>query len=457
MSLAITSVVIAGLAVVVTMRLTTALIADRGGVRWSDLPFLSFVLLALVYLELSPSIAMVTRSLPRIALRQEHYVRLQLLLFVGFVPPLVFSYAWGRRREPTTARPPNPRDLLRFPWEASLVVCAVLRLVIAWRYGLWRLRIGDDVAEKTGATPFAIYSLLRLLVEAQLPLVAASAFRLTRLKGTRFRASFVFFVLVQLLFALLNSRFSILYIAVAAGMGFAIGARPLIRLDRRVRRVAVAAFLTTYALGLAVLQLRASGGDRSVSTGSFNVVADNQGLNRFNCIDLSAQLAQFQRAPAGPTVWEGQLWNAKRFVDQPGFQRFRESLATTAKTKLILRYLGQRQTDYYSCMVTDGYGALGLLGVIGLGAFCGTALRLARRLIEDPALTMVFAGIWLTWQVLVFEQEAGALLFGWPLRLPILVALVASARRMKPTRPVLSLQKPADPAAVMSDREGAPS
>ena len=75
MSLAITSVVIAGLAVVVTMRLTTALIADRGGVRWSDLPFLSFVLLALVYLELSPSIAMVTRSLPRIALRQEHYVR----------------------------------------------------------------------------------------------------------------------------------------------------------------------------------------------------------------------------------------------------------------------------------------------------------------------------------------------------------------------------------------------
>ena len=154
MSLAITSVVIAGLAVVVTVRLTTALIADRGGVRWSDLPFLSFVLLALVYLELSPSIAMVTRSLPRIALRQEHYVRLQLLLFVGFVPPLVFSYAWGRRREPTTARPPNPRDLLRFPWEASLVVCAVLRLVIAWRYGLWRLRIGDDVAEKTGATPF---------------------------------------------------------------------------------------------------------------------------------------------------------------------------------------------------------------------------------------------------------------------------------------------------------------
>ena len=254
------------------------------------------------------------------------------------------------------------------------------------------------------------------------------------------RGVFAFFAAAQLLFALLNSRFSILYLVVAGLLGVAVGARPRLNFDRRTRRIAIAAFAGTYALGLAVLQLRASTGDKSLGTSSLSVVADNQGLNRFNCIDLSAQLAQFQRTPAGPGVWEGQLWNAKRFVDQPGFERFRESLATTAKSKLILRYLGQRQTDYFSCVVTDGYGALGVLGLVALGAACGAVLRITRRLLEDHALTLVFAGIWMSWQVLVFEQEAGALLFGWPLRLPILAGLLVSARRMAPRNAVLDIE-----------------
>lgn len=440
MSLAITSVVIAGLACGLTVWLTTALLGPRGGLRWSDLPFVFFVLLALVYLEITPSLAVVGRSLPRISLRASQYVRLQVLLFVAFVPPLALVYCWGSRRATSTTWPPEPRDLRRFPWEATLIACAVLRLGIAARYGLWRLRIGDDVVQKTGTTPFAAYSVFRLLVEAQLPLISAAAFRLTRLRTTWVRGVFAFFAAAQLLFALLNSRFSILYLVVAGLLGVAVGARPRLNFDRRTRRIAIAAFAGTYALGLAVLQLRASTGDKSLGTSSLSVVADNQGLNRFNCIDLSAQLAQFQRTPAGPGVWEGQLWNAKRFVDQPGFERFRESLATTAKSKLILRYLGQRQTDYFSCVVTDGYGALGVLGLVALGAACGAVLRITRRLLEDHALTLVFAGIWMSWQVLVFEQEAGALLFGWPLRLPILAGLLVSARRMAPRNAVLDIE-----------------
>jgi len=418
---------------VVASAVCLALIGHDRGIRWSDLPFLFFLALALVYLEISPSLALVGKSLPLIEQRASHYIRLQIALFIAFVLPLVGGYGWRRPRAPADEWPRETTRLTSMVWDVLLVMVALVRLAIAWRYDFWRLRVGDAVVEKTGAAPFVIYSLFRLVVEAQLPLVTVAALRIGRMRTFIARAAFGFFLLVQLGFALLNSRFSILYLFIAAVFGLAIARRPAIRIDRRVRRIAILSLISVYGLGLAVLQLRASTADRSVAIGSvsLNVLADQQGVNRFNCVDLLAQIAPFQgNGVAGPGIWEGQLWNFKRFVDPAGFAAFRESLVTSGKSHLILKYLGQRQSDYYSCMLTDGFGALGLWGAVGLGLVCGLLLRTARALTESSGLAWMFAGVWLAWQVLVFEQEAGSLLFSWPLRVPILIGLLITAHHM---------------------------
>lgn len=452
MPITILSALVAVTTVAVASLLCVALIGRDRGVRWSDLPFFFFLTLTLVYTELSPTLAVAGRTLPLIEQRSGAYVRLQILLFLAFVLPLIGAYGWRRR---ATVSSHWPRERVRMTskgWDVALVAVAVLRLAIAWRYDLWQLRIGDAVVEKTNATPFLTYSFFRLLVESQLPLVTVAAIRVSRSRATAARASFAFFVLVQSAFALLNSRFSILYLFVAAVFGLAIGRRPTIRIDRRVRRTVIVSLLGVYILGLAVLQLRAASNPPTSASRplSLSVVADSQGTNRFNCADLLAQIAPFQDSPAGPGIWAGQVWNFKRFVDPVGFAAFRQTLVTSAKSQLILRYLGQRQSDYFSCMLTDGYGALGPWGALLLGLLCGLALRATAVLIESDRLALMFTGAWLAWQVLVFEQEAGSLLFSWPLRLPLLALLLFAARLMTiPDRLTRTRPTYPDPTALV--------
>ena len=450
MSLVLLSILITLSACGLSVALTMALMRKHGS-RWSDLPFAFVLGLALVYLEVSPSLALVGHSLPGVDGRAADYVRLQIILFLGFVVPFVLVYAWRRPRNPLAGHPQLRRGYARPRWDVLLVLVAVLRLAIAFRYGLWRLRIGDEVVAKTNAVPFAVYSVYRLVVEAQLPLVTVASLRLTRVRTSAARTGFAFFFFVQLLFALLNSRFSILYLFVAGILGLAISYRPRMRATRRVRRTALAALLGIYVLGLAVLQLRAStGGQGGTGAVSLSVVADSQGINRFNCVDLLAAIAPLQRdGAAGIGIWSGQLWNFRRFVDPQGFAAFRERQVTSAKSQLMLRYQGVRQSDYYSCMLTDGYGALGVFGALGLGVVCACALRASRRLIEDTQLMRVFAGVWLAWQLMVFEQEGGSVLFSWPLRLPLLIGLMIAGRLLSPraVRVVFPVSRPGGPSA----------
>jgi hypothetical protein len=309
-----------------------------------------------------------------------------------------------------------------------LLGMTAVRLVVIGRYHLWHLRIGELVAEVVVAVPTIPYNVLRLANEMVNPVLAVSVWLVAR--DPRPRTRLVGWISIgiasafELLYAFLNSRYSVLLLFLALGLGYVQVRRPSPLFRRSLVRRLVLVAIVAYALGVGVLTLRGS----SPGASQFNVVGDSQGLNRFNCADLVAQteLLPMRQNPSF-SLWEGYTWTYRRFVDPAGFDRFRLSLQTTAKARLAERYLGTKQLDYYSCTATDAVGVFGPFGLALLALVVGLALGWAARLMArgSPVTRMIAA--WLVFHVVVFDQEFGTLLFSWPLVLPAVAVTAAIA------------------------------
>ena len=167
--------------------------------------------------------------------------------------------------------------------------------------------------------------------------------------------------------ALLNSRWNVA-IACVCALGWWISLRPASVSQSRTWIIfAAIGVLAAYLMNV-VMNVRTMGFDGRFRleylTPGITLLDDEQGFNRLNGIDLMARLMApvFEEGPAWGTAWMHILWDVRRLVDPAGFDEFRLSLETNAKSYLMTHYLGWRVADYYSCMMTDLFGNFGLIG-----------------------------------------------------------------------------------------------
>ena len=397
-----------------------------GRFSWYDVGFLVTMTLAVIYLFASPTAALFGNSLEKVSSRSGNYVLFQFFALVLFIFPFTFIYAAVARRH-LSVRPVPVRAFSSTPVLVLIAASVVLRFLIATRYGLWRLRIGETVADRVVAAPFVLFSIFRALSEIQFPLIALGLFLVLRERRVRTRR--VGFVIVAahvgecLLFAVLNSRFAVLYLLIALVIGVFQNSQPEDLLSPRILRRAYLGIVVAYVLGLGVLTLR-SGRSR----GGLNVIGDSQGLNRFNCADLIAQtnVTSFQASPK-PAIWDGYAWTFRRFLDPAGFDRFRLSLQTTAKSQISARFLNVRHVDYYSCVATDAVGGLGVPGFLVLALVLGFALGTVSRILRRGTPVALALAAVLLFHVSTFDQEFGSVVFSWPLKIPGLALIIGAA------------------------------
>jgi hypothetical protein len=133
-----------------------------------------------------------------------------------------------------------------------------------------------------------------------------------------------------------------------------------------------------------------------------------------------------EQGPALFRSWGQVTWLVWRFVDPEGFDRYRLTRQTTAKSYLMREYLGIDVTDYFSCTVTDLYGNFKLPGLLigalvlgGLFAWTTTTLAAPR------GSTALVVAIFVLTQIVIFDQEAVFTFFGWIRKVPVLLIAVA--------------------------------
>jgi hypothetical protein len=165
---------------------------------------------------------------------------------------------------------------------------------------------------------------------------------------------------------------------------------------------------------------------------------------RLNGVDLMAIIADNVEAQ-GPAL--GRAWGVPLLLSLDPIVRtdlteqLKRAAFTNAKSFLLLQYAGIARPDYYSCMVADAYGNLGLPGFLvvalvlaGLCAFATAGFRSG----AGPSV-LVLACFTLT-RILPFEQEFATLMFGW-FKLVPLVAAVIVVNPMARVRPTGSLRR----------------
>jgi hypothetical protein len=401
-----------------------------GRLKWWDLPFVYLLVVAGVYLQLSPSASLVGRSLPGVDARAGKYVLFQVCSFLLFSVPAALLYARLRPRQRDRDRELDAPSLNSRPITLLLFGVTLLRVVIIGRYHLWHLRIGEVVAAVVVAVPTVPYSVLRLANEMVYPLLTVAVWVIANDRRHRARwigwGALAFAAVFELLYAMLNSRYSVLLLFLALGLGF-VQVRPTSRLfSRRIIRRLIVVTLLAYGLGVGVLSIRGA----APGVSQLNVLGDNQGLNRFNCADLVAQTELLTvRQNPDVAVWTGYTWTFRRFVDPAGFDKFRLSLQTTAKSRIADRFLATKQLDYYSCSATDAVAVFGPLGFLVLAAVAALLLVWSARLMVRGSPTSRMLAAWVVFHVVVFDQEFGTLLFSWPLVLPSVVVTILVARR----------------------------
>ncbi|MEI6813812.1 MAG: hypothetical protein WCL36_06485 [bacterium] len=102
--------------------------------------------------------------------------------------------------------------------------------------------------------------------------------------------------------------------------------------------------------------------------------------------------------------------------------RLKAAALTTSKSILLLRYAGEQAEDASSSILTDAYGNLGVSGFVLVGLVLGALLALGTRWINHATSgRTVVVALFMLWLLIPFEQEFGAVLFGWAKLLPVVV------------------------------------
>jgi hypothetical protein len=412
-----------------------------GVLRWPrDFVFGLLCLQALVYLYVAP--AMVTSQLT--APFVGHY-----LYFMGWGIPLflgVFLLAYrGILGELFRGRP--SREFQLRPGRSALFACGCCLLTAGYLWvaasrGLFYRRIGWlGLAEAQLELTLPEFAFYRTFIELGpfLAVFLLVALRLDSRAGSRRRwicwAALIVLGGAYLVHVVLNSRlYGVLFLAALAG---ATALTP----GRRGRSTvgwAVSGTLlvltSLYALRVTEnVRTRIGEGRPAFEAGAFLPSGGAGDLEegyawRLNGLDLMALIAD-RIAVEGP-AW-GHAWEAPfvlafdPLIRTDRTEQLKREAQTTAKSYLLLNYAGIDLPDYYSCILSDAFGYLGLLGfpvvALTIGGLCAFSTAGITR---SPSPSVVVVSCFMLSRVLPFEQEFSTLMFGWFKLLPLLLAML---------------------------------
>jgi hypothetical protein len=311
----------------------------------------------------------------------------------------------------------------------------VVVLAVIARNNLWYLRVGAEaLVQRIVALPFLDYLVFRSYQETALLLIGVLFFASRRAEGRARRwltAAFAVNAALTGTYNLLVSRWFVVSLSVCLG-GWWLATRRTLSWTPRALGLLIGAGLLTFYLMVVVINVRNVGWQNATPAGVLNpfgsgIFADRQGVGRLNCVDLMARILPGIQ-DKGPTLgasWGQVIWLGRRFVDPEGFDRYRLSIATTAKSHLMQEYLNWQLPDYYSCAATDLFGTFHVAGLLaGALALAGLFRFGGRALVMPRSGTHLILGVFVLTQILIFDQEAATTFFGWPRRVPMLLLLL---------------------------------
>lgn len=408
-----------------------------------DFLFLVFVGSTIVYLQLAPTLTVLGGELPSLLSRgaaptARDYLGVELTSLVFFQVPLVALYlAW---RGGTGGRPPAALGV--HPTRARILAGASVAWVLAFAFALYRndylfTRIGSEGASaKVLALPLSDYIVIRGYQTTALFLIATLYLLRQRTKLPQLRrplsGALAVNLAVWILYSVINSRAAVL-LTVLVLMGVSLACRgDLPRIPKRLMvRLALAGLVAVYGM---VVTTNIRTGFR----GAFTITATDltrissaavsDAPTRLNCVNLMSQLKPgiVSEGPSWGGAWAPAKWYLWRYVDPAGFDEFRASLRTTAKTQLMAEFLGVSPPDYYSCAVTDLYGNFDVGGLLaGAVVFSAIFLWWARHSARPDSGRRYLVALFAVTHALLFDQEAMAVMFGWVTQLPFVAAIVA--------------------------------
>jgi hypothetical protein len=404
--------------------------------------FIFFFVVVTAYLQLAP-LASLLAPLPEVLIvyripSPRHYLReyaiVQALCLVFFQLPLFLAYVWPDRR-PAPERTLVVRQRRGLLLAVTSLALAAGVLAVIARNNLWYLRVGADVlVQRIVALPFADYLIFRSYQETALLLIGVLFFAARRAEGRTRRwltAAFAVNAALTGTYNLLVSRWFVVMLSVCLGGWWLATRRRLYWTPRALGLLIGGGLLTCYLMVL-VVNVRNAGWQNAIDAGVLNpfgsgIFADSQGVARLNCVDMMARMLPGiqEKGPTFGASWGQVIWLGRRFVDPEGFDRYRLSMATTAKSHLMQEYLNWQLPDYFSCTATDLFGTFHVAGLlVGALALAGLFRFAGRALVTPRSGTHVILGIFVLTQILIFDQEAATAFFGWPRRLPMLALLL---------------------------------
>jgi hypothetical protein len=403
--------------------------------------FLFFFSLTVAYLDVFPVLslheyaetALVGLRVGPPAEIVQDYAIVQFYCLCFFQLPLVLGYfGLGLR--------PRGRRIVSNPGGSRAIAIAsiVFSLLFLWvllSEGLLMARVSVDLTPVLIEMPFFKFFVYRLFQESGVFLIGVLFFLAHFSAGPARQlvwAAWVTTVGAYGIWAVFNSRWSLLLLVVCS-LGFWLAARGDKMPSPRVfARMASCVVLGAY-LATIVVNVRRIGFEDRLSWRYFvpqglGAFGDEQSYMRLNGIDLMARLLPGieREGPALGAAWGSVGWYLRRFTDPKGFDEFRLSRKTTAKTYLMARYLGWDLTDYFSCTLTDLFGNFHVFGLLGGAVLLVMLLRFsASRFMAPRDGAALVLAVFVIVHAIVFDQEAVGLLFGWTKQLPILFAVLA--------------------------------
>jgi len=376
----------------------------------------------------------------------ESYPKLQALVIVLFLLPLGLTYRILKNRFCNA----EPRQLEFYLNETKVILFCIFFFsfeiaftVLAFMSNMYARRIGTEViAEVVGGLDVLSLAVLRthdliVLPEIALLLILMPSIKRQMRAPVRFLAygTFMFIVLSFIVFAVMNSRALLIFLAMALLFANLLTGRAKIMPSGGV--VLLTAATVFYGM-IVVSNIRNHGIEADmldvlnpasiISETDSHAFSAAEWMGRLDCIDLIAQMdSSLQRnGYEWGGAWERPLVSTLgSIIGLDLAVKYKTEAITTAKTYLMERHTDIATKDYPSCMVTDLWGNFWIFGLPAasmLIATCFVLLRYGLTISRSPAvfvISLVFA-----FYIVVFEKEFFDWAFGWIKLIPAIVLLV---------------------------------
>jgi hypothetical protein len=313
-----------------------------------------------------------------------------------------------------------------------LILFSSLFMFFIIKNNLLFIRLG---AEATSSAliglSFVEFAVIRLFQDFSVLLISIQVYILLlekeKKKKTLIVLSLIVYVSIFLIFTVINSRLQVLLFGVSILGIYIHSVNSNFFTFKRISGFFAGIFVILILMSITLNYRRSFvSGDFSEIGNVVNPFDDDQGINRLNCVDLMAQLniAMENRNPALGAAWQQVYWNVFRYFDPAGFDAFRATLTTTAKSYLMKNYLGWDLTDYYSCTLTDFFGNFYIFGfILAFIVYAFIFSNLYLFMSGNRNAAGIIVGFYLAVSVLNFDQEGISLLSVWTKHLPFIIFL----------------------------------